>query len=110
MTTKIFKLKERDSRNHTSHGKVKFLHDVKFVPNFAHNLLSVGQLIASGYLVLFDDRVCTIKDKKIGSNNGQCSHEQKSKVSAWNFRCEKFCFGDWCAKWFQTMALTVWPS
>ncbi|KAL3537426.1 hypothetical protein ACH5RR_000792 [Cinchona calisaya] len=50
----------------TSHGKVKSLHDVQYVPSSAHNLLSVGQLVASGYSVLFDDGACVIKDKKSG--------------------------------------------
>ena len=48
----------------TSHGKIKLLHDVFFVPSLSHNLLSVGQLMASGYSVLFDDASCTIRDKK----------------------------------------------
>ncbi|KAL3533483.1 hypothetical protein ACH5RR_007004 [Cinchona calisaya] len=50
----------------TSHGKVKFSHDVQYVPSLAHNLLSVGQLMASGYSVLFDDGACVIKDKNLG--------------------------------------------
>lgn len=48
----------------TSHGKVKLLHNVQFVPNLAHNLLSVGQLMACGYAVTFDNEACVIKEKK----------------------------------------------
>ena len=32
----------------TSHGNVKLLHDVQYVPCLAHNLLSVGQLMNCG--------------------------------------------------------------
>ncbi|KAK2976681.1 hypothetical protein RJ640_004282 [Escallonia rubra] len=32
----------------------------------AHNLLSVGQLMACGYSILFDDGACVIEDKKSG--------------------------------------------
>ncbi|KAK3007469.1 hypothetical protein RJ639_013341 [Escallonia herrerae] len=49
-----------------SHGKVKLLHDVLFSPSLAHNLLSVGQLICSGYSIWFDNGSCEIKDKKSG--------------------------------------------
>jgi len=60
----------------TTQGNVKLLHDVQYVPNLAHNLLSVGQLIAGGYSILFgqlitggysilfDDCCCTVYDKK----------------------------------------------
>ena len=44
--------------------KVKLLHNVQFVPNLAHNLLSVGQLLNSRYTVMFDDDVYSILDKK----------------------------------------------
>lgn len=50
----------------SSHGKVKLLHDVQFVPSLAHNLLSVGQLMATGHSLFFDDGACIIKDKKSG--------------------------------------------
>ena len=50
----------------TSYGKVKLLHDVQFVPNLAHNLLSVGQLLENGYSVLFDGLTCSIKDRNTG--------------------------------------------
>lgn len=38
------------------------LYDVCFVPNLAHNLLSVGQLMTSGYSILFNNGLCAIKD------------------------------------------------
>lgn len=46
----------------TSHGKIKLIYDVYFVPNLAHNLLSVGQLMTSGYSILFNNGLCAIKD------------------------------------------------
>lgn len=42
--------------------KVKLLHKVHYVSNLAYNLLSVGQLILSGYTVLFSNEACYIKD------------------------------------------------
>ena len=43
---------------------MKLLHDVQFVPTLAHNLLSVGQLMTSGYSVMFDGSSCVINEKK----------------------------------------------
>lgn len=48
----------------TEQGNTKLLYDVQYVPNLAHNLLSVGQLINSGYSVLFENDLCLICDKK----------------------------------------------
>uniref|UniRef100_A0A803MMT5 Retrovirus-related Pol polyprotein from transposon TNT 1-94-like beta-barrel domain-containing protein n=1 Tax=Chenopodium quinoa TaxID=63459 RepID=A0A803MMT5_CHEQI len=50
----------------TISGNVKLLSDVQYVPNLAHNLLSVGQLLHSGYFVLFDNGCCSIYEKKSG--------------------------------------------
>lgn len=50
----------------THEGQVKLLHNVQFVPNLAHNLLSVGQLLSCGYSVTFDNTACLIIDKKTG--------------------------------------------
>lgn len=50
----------------TGCGNVKLLYDVYFVPNLSNNLLSVGQLMSSGYSVLFEDGACVIRDKKSG--------------------------------------------
>ena len=47
-------------------GNVKLLYDVQYVPTLTHNLLSVDQLMTSGYSVVFDDQTCNIKDKKFG--------------------------------------------
>jgi hypothetical protein len=41
----------------------KILNNVLYVPQLNHNLVSVGQLMESGYSLLFDDGVCNIKDK-----------------------------------------------
>ena len=40
------------------------MHDILFVPSLAHNLLSVGQLIVSALIVIFDNGHCVIQDKK----------------------------------------------
>ena len=45
-----------------SSGKTKLLREVQFVPGLAHNLLSVGQLTACGYTVVFKEGECSIKD------------------------------------------------
>ena len=39
---------------------------MQYVPTLAHNLLSVGQFITSGYSIVFNDQACDIKDKKSG--------------------------------------------
>ena len=39
---------------------------MQFVPNLAHNLISVGQFLANGYSITFYDTLCTITDKKTG--------------------------------------------
>ena len=49
-----------------SHGNVKLLHDVQYVPCLAQNLLGVGQLMNCGYFVLFYDNSCRIQDKNQG--------------------------------------------
>ncbi|PKA55296.1 Retrovirus-related Pol polyprotein from transposon TNT 1-94 [Apostasia shenzhenica] len=48
----------------TAQGNTKHLDNVFFVPKLAHNLLSVGQLVTSGYSILFDNATCKIKDKE----------------------------------------------
>ena len=50
----------------TSHSSVKLIHDMQYIPCLAYNLLSVGQLLESGFSVLFDDSSCIIRDKKMG--------------------------------------------
>lgn len=46
-------------------GKEKFIQNVHYALNLAHNLLSVGQLIRSGFTVIFKDDECMV-EKKIG--------------------------------------------
>ncbi|KAF7832378.1 Retrovirus-related Pol polyprotein from transposon TNT 1-94 [Senna tora] len=60
----------------TSHGNTKFLKDVQFVPGLAYNLLSVGQLMANGYRILFDDNSYRVEDRKTGHTfiNVQMAH------------------------------------
>lgn len=52
----------------TTNGNTKTLHDVQYVPNLAHNLLSVGQLLESGYKIEFDDSCCSVYEKKSGQS------------------------------------------
>ncbi|KAL4353097.1 hypothetical protein GQ457_06G014620 [Hibiscus cannabinus] len=49
----------------SSFGNVKLLYDVYYIPSLSQNLLSVGQLMATGYSIMFDDASCVIKDKKL---------------------------------------------
>ncbi|GKU85713.1 hypothetical protein SLEP1_g340 [Rubroshorea leprosula] len=48
----------------TKSGIEKLIHDVYYIPNLAHNLLSVGQLVENGYVVEFHDGLCEIKCSK----------------------------------------------
>ncbi|KAK9005185.1 hypothetical protein V6N11_042630 [Hibiscus sabdariffa] len=48
----------------TDHGKV--LNNVQFIPELGYNLLSVGQLMAGGCSLVFDDKKCVITNKKSG--------------------------------------------
>ena len=50
----------------TSHGKIKQLDNVQFVPDLRYNLSSVGQLMSREHYVLFDDNTCVITHKKSG--------------------------------------------
>lgn len=45
---------------------MKLIHGVQFVPSLAHNLLSVGKLLESGYDVNFSKFGCKIKNAKNG--------------------------------------------
>ena len=47
----------------TSQGNVKLIHKAQYVPTLTHNLLGVGQLLSSGYSVMFEGETCIIKDK-----------------------------------------------
>ncbi|KAE8734772.1 hypothetical protein F3Y22_tig00000715pilonHSYRG00163 [Hibiscus syriacus] len=48
----------------SSSGNVKLLYDVYYIPSLSQNLLSVGQLMATEYFIMFDDALYRIKDKK----------------------------------------------
>lgn len=48
---------------------ITLLYDALCVTKFAHNLLSIGQLVDSGYIVEFDEKVCNIEDKKNKQQN-----------------------------------------
>lgn len=43
-------------------GRIKLIHNVQYVPSLAHNLLSVGHLLANGYNVAFEGDKYRIKD------------------------------------------------
>ncbi|KAL3533684.1 hypothetical protein ACH5RR_007205 [Cinchona calisaya] len=43
---------------------VKYLHNVFFVPSLSQNLLSIGQLMANGFSMMFENTSCIVKDKK----------------------------------------------
>jgi hypothetical protein len=47
----------------TKQDQKKDIHDVYYVPNLKHNLISVGQLMEHGYDVLFKGSTCLILDK-----------------------------------------------
>jgi len=49
---------------HAKSGEKRYIHDVLYVPNLAHNLLSVGQLVQKGYQIHFDNNECKVIDKK----------------------------------------------
>lgn len=51
----------------TNSWQINVLTNVQFVPNLAHNLLSVGQIMSSGYRVEFADGDCTIKDNQFNT-------------------------------------------
>ena len=42
----------------------KLIFDVLYVPEIDQNLLSVGQLVQKSYKVLFENKICLIKDAK----------------------------------------------
>lgn len=46
----------------STYSGTKFISDVLYVPEIDQNLLSVGQLIEKGYIVLFENKTCLIKD------------------------------------------------
>lgn len=48
----------------TNQGKWS-LYNVQYVPELGYNLLFVGHLMTGGYVLLFDNSTCMIKNKKI---------------------------------------------
>lgn len=43
------------------------IYNAKYVPNLAYNLLSIGELIANGFNVVFAKDQCSIQDARFGS-------------------------------------------
>jgi hypothetical protein len=39
------------------------MQNVYFIPDLSQNLLSIGQLIESGYSIVFEGKSCKIRDK-----------------------------------------------
>ncbi|KAK3034205.1 hypothetical protein RJ639_032785 [Escallonia herrerae] len=74
----------------TSHSNVNLLHDVQFVPDLGYNLLTVGQLMAGGYSVLFDDGACVIKDKQSGCRMINISMTQNKMIPLEVSKMENF--------------------
>lgn len=52
---------------HTNSGKTQKLEQVQYVPCLAHNLLSDGQLLKSGFNFTFADDECIITDKELNT-------------------------------------------
>ncbi|PKA51556.1 hypothetical protein AXF42_Ash002923 [Apostasia shenzhenica] len=50
----------------TAQGNTKYFDNIFFVLKLTNNLLSIGQLVASGCSILFDNATCKIKDKESG--------------------------------------------
>lgn len=50
-----YKSKERNCVSCYNWGRTKLLHNVQYVPELTHILLSVGQFLASGYSVTFTE-------------------------------------------------------
>lgn len=62
----------------------KFIKEVQFAPSLAHNLLSVGQLMETGHIIVFDEGVCTVKDKSTGKTL-ICAHMSPNRMFATDF-------------------------
>ena len=57
--TKEMQVEGKDTvKVETSHGKIKQLDNVQFIPDLRYNLLSVEQLMTREHSVLFDDNTC----------------------------------------------------
>ena len=65
----------------------KILNNILYVPQLNHNLVSVGQLMESGYSLLFDDGMCNIKDK-----NGVLLLSTKILNRSFNIDWKKTCW------------------
>lgn len=63
---KLIQVEGKGTATLTNNGVDNYLHNVYFVSNLSQNLLSVGQLVNSGYSILFADSLCTIKEKNTG--------------------------------------------
>lgn len=60
--------------------KQKFIKNIHYAPSLAHNLLSVRQLVESGYSVEFSDAKCIIKNK-VTSEILACAHMSSNRMS-----------------------------
>lgn len=61
--TKKVQIEGRGSAAIITGNTQRYIKDVNYAPNLAHNLVSVGQLMESGHSLLFDDGKCIIKNK-----------------------------------------------
>lgn len=49
---------------YTQPGELKKLQKFQYIPSLAHNLISVGQLLTRGYLVVFNHDKCVVSDNQ----------------------------------------------
>lgn len=54
------------------------IHNVQYVLNLAHNLLSVGQLVANGFHLMFENKRCRIVDEKTGTQLMVLNHNKNN--------------------------------
>ncbi|GKB03067.1 retrovirus-related pol polyprotein from transposon TNT 1-94 [Tanacetum coccineum] len=71
----------------TIKSKVHLGNDVHYVPGLSYNLLSVGQLIESGYLVQFDNEKCIVKNKSLNETLA-CAYMSSSRMFPVDFHIQ----------------------
>jgi hypothetical protein len=78
----------------------KTFKNILYVPKINQNLVSVGQLIESGYSIFFNDGVCDIKDKK-----GVLFLSAKMMNQSFNFNWNEVCLS---ANTFENNESLLW--
>lgn len=72
----------------TKQGKPKHINDVSYVPGLAHNLLTVGQLLEKGCLIVFKDKQCISYDKDDHSKIIAKTNMLQNRIFSFNLPCE----------------------